>query len=180
MSAKLERTRRRSLLGWNHPMPARIASSLCFVTPQTSRERRRWRGLRLEEHSIAGGRKLQLRSIKYVVCWTEAVSRNLLSTKQSYQLKLGWTRYLDLKLERPQPHLLLGLVRVYPRSYPQVLWAMSFWLLRIPPALICLLDRSWKREHRQEKIGLGVEAAIGDTSRPIWSWFPAKIAALGT
>ena len=34
--------------------------------------------------SIAGGRKLQLRSIKYVVCWTEAVSRNMLSTKQSY------------------------------------------------------------------------------------------------
>jgi hypothetical protein len=28
-------------------------------------------------------------------------------------------------------------------------------------------DRSWKREHRQEKIGLGVEAAIGDTSRPM-------------
>jgi hypothetical protein len=28
-------------------------------------------------------------------------------------------------------------------------------------------DRSWKREDRQEKIGLGVEAAIGDTSRPM-------------
>jgi len=25
-------------------------------------------------------------------------------------------------------------------------------------------DRSWKREDRQEKIGLGVEAAIGDAS----------------
>jgi hypothetical protein len=28
-------------------------------------------------------------------------------------------------------------------------------------------DCSWKREHRQEKIGLGVEAAIGDASRPM-------------
>ena len=28
-------------------------------------------------------------------------------------------------------------------------------------------DRSWKREDRQENIGRGVEAAIGDTSWPI-------------
>jgi hypothetical protein len=34
-------------------------------------------------------------------------------------------------------------------------------------ALSWFSDRSWKREHRQEKIGLGVEAAIGDTSRPM-------------
>ena len=41
-----------------------------------------------------------------------------------------------------------------------------FRLLGNTPALIWVSDRSWKREHRQEKIGLGVEAAIGDTSRP--------------
>jgi hypothetical protein len=45
-----------------------------------------------------------------------------------------------------------------------------------------LLSRSLieKREHRQEKIGRGAEAAIDDTSRSMRSWFPAKIAALGT
>ena len=35
-----------------------------------------------------------------------------------------------------------------------------FRLLGFAPALISFPDRSWKREHRQEKIGLGVEAAI--------------------
>ena len=53
-----------------------------------------------------------------------------------------------------------------PTLINKPLWAFSFRLLRIPLALVWFPDRSWKREHRQEKIGLGVVAAIGDTSRP--------------
>jgi hypothetical protein len=47
------------------------------------------------------------------------------------------------------------------------LWTFLFRLPCKTPALSWFSDRSWKREHRQEKIGLGVEAAIGDTSSPM-------------
>jgi hypothetical protein len=57
--------------------------------------------------------------------------------------------------------------RKHPQSYqqPPVDILVSIALQNSRTKLV--LDRSWQREHRQEKIGLGVEAAIGDTSSPV-------------
>ena len=57
--------------------------------------------------------------------------------------------------------------RRIPTLINKRLWTSLFRLICITAAIIWFPDRSWQREHRQEKIGLGVEAAIGDTSRPM-------------
>jgi hypothetical protein len=57
--------------------------------------------------------------------------------------------------------------RKLPHSYQQAPVDIFVRLIFIALALRWFPDRSWKREHRQEKIGLGVEAATGDTSSPI-------------
>jgi hypothetical protein len=51
-----------------------------------------------------------------------------------------------------------------PQSYQQALLAFFVSIALHYPCANLVTDRSWKREDRQEKIGLGVEAAIGDAS----------------
>jgi hypothetical protein len=56
---------------------------------------------------------------------------------------------------------------LHPRSYQQAPVGIFVLMICTTPELISFPDRSWKRELRQEKIGLSVEAAIGDTSRQV-------------
>jgi len=80
----------KAILGWLKPSNART-DRIIFVLRNAANIARTATLTRLENKRALDSMRteLQLRSIKYVVCWTEAVSRNMLSTKQPYQLKLG-------------------------------------------------------------------------------------------